>query len=295
MSADGDLSNSRPLGTLQNIDAGTISAALNCVRSGEVISLNRRLDGPAAAGRPALKRVARMHNQVRPIGESRFVVVNDDIVEFALQGSTHWDSLAHFGSIDPGVAGVFYGNVGLEETFPEPRARTLGIQAFGPGLVARGVLIDMVAAIGGPQARYLAEGVQITAEAVQSALLAQETSLAKGDVVLMYTGFELRTEEAGGEYPPRSAGVHVSTMAIWERFRIAALAADNVAVEAAPPDYQVHRAALRQMGLPLGELWALHELAMRCRADHRYDFLLVSVPLNIPGAFGSPANAVAIR
>jgi hypothetical protein len=42
-------------------------------------------------------------------------------------------------------------------------------------------------------------------------------------------------------------------------------------------------------------LWALEELATACREDGVYEFLLVSVPLNLPYAFGSPANAVAIR
>jgi hypothetical protein len=55
-----------------------------------------------------------------------------------------------------------------------------------------------------------------------------------------------------------------------------------------------HTVALKHLGIHLGELWALEELVRRCRAaDHR-DFALISVPLQVRGAFGSPANAIAV-
>jgi hypothetical protein len=47
--------------------------------------------------------------------------------------------------------------------------------------------------------------------------------------------------------------------------------------------------------MPLGELWDLDELASECASDGVYEFMLVSVPLYIPGGVGSPANAYAIR
>jgi len=74
------------------------------------------------------------------------------------------------------------------------------------------------------------------------------------------------------------------------------LASDNIAVEVFPvKEFSMHIGALRNLGVPLGELWALKELTARCRDDRVFEFLFVSVPLNIRGAFGSPANAVAIR
>jgi hypothetical protein len=44
----------------------------------------------------------------------------------------------------------------------------------------------------------------------------------------------------------------------------------------------------------IGELWDLKALGEHCAAAGRYEFLLCSVPLNIPGLVGSPPNAVAI-
>jgi kynurenine formamidase len=90
---------------------------------------------------------------------------------------------------------------------------------------------------------------------------------------------------------------------IWNK-HFAAVASDNVAVEAMPPmrdgkeqpltQLVLHQWCLSMFGLPLGELWYLKELAERCEAEQKWTFLLTSAPLNVPGAVGSPANALAI-
>jgi hypothetical protein len=57
----------------------------------------------------------------------------------------------------------------------------------------------------------------------------------------------------------------------------------------------LHWPLIALLGMHLGELWRLDELADECAADGRYEFMLVAKPLNLLGGFGSPANAVAIR
>jgi kynurenine formamidase len=83
---------------------------------------------------------------------------------------------------------------------------------------------------------------------------------------------------------------------LWD-LHVAAVASDTMAVEASRPalDFPLHRRLLPLLGIPLGELWVLDELADACAADGRYDAFVVSVPLYLRGAVGSPAQAVAIR
>jgi kynurenine formamidase len=81
---------------------------------------------------------------------------------------------------------------------------------------------------------------------------------------------------------------------------IAAVCADNVAVEVMrqPDDVPLmafHMVALRDMGMPLGELFVLEDLAAACRADGIYDFFFAAPPLYVPGGVGSPLNPLAIR
>ena len=49
------------------------------------------------------------------------------------------------------------------------------------------------------------------------------------------------------------------------------------------------------MGLTLGEIFNLGELAKDCAGDGRYEFLFVSPVLPISGAVASPTNPLAIK
>lgn len=56
----------------------------------------------------------------------------------------------------------------------------------------------------------------------------------------------------------------------------------------------LHQYFLSLFGLNIGELWDLKALGAHCKKVGRYEFLLTSVPLNVPGGIGSPPNALAI-
>jgi hypothetical protein len=49
------------------------------------------------------------------------------------------------------------------------------------------------------------------------------------------------------------------------------------------------------MGLTMGEIFKLDELAKACAEDGVYEFMFVGPALPITGAVGSPINPVAIR
>ena len=82
---------------------------------------------------------------------------------------------------------------------------------------------------------------------------------------------------------------------------LVALIADNYAVEAFPArpceadhcaSLPIHEHCLFKLGVNLGEIWYLTEIADWLRAHGRYRFLLTAPPLRLPGAVGSPATPV---
>lgn len=82
--------------------------------------------------------------------------------------------------------------------------------------------------------------------------------------------------------------------------KIAAIASDNYAVEVRPselPPFRspFHICAIPNMGLTLGEIFSLEELAADCAADGRYEFLLVAPPLPVTNAVGTPINPYAMK
>lgn len=288
-------------GALRFVDDAAALRASRLVRRGRVVSLNLPLDGPTL-GRPPLEHHARMHNQVRPIANGRFNVVNDDVVTLALQSHSHWDALAHWGVIEPGTDGVFFGGEGLRETFPKFGSKTLGIDTLSGGIFTRAVLLDMVGSIQGPETPFLADGSNFGLEEVQAALAHQQITLSQGDAVIFYTGFQHRLAAkpeawvfGDPEYDPIAPGLLADSLPLWETSRTFALVSDNPAVEPMPMgEGPLHAGAMKGLGNYLGELWALDELVEICRAQNVWEFALASSPLNIKGAFGSPANAIAI-
>ena len=82
---------------------------------------------------------------------------------------------------------------------------------------------------------------------------------------------------------------------------LVAIIADNYAVELNPGRDQraccsylpLHEHCLFKLGIPLGELWYLDELATWLRAHDRSRFLLTAPPLRLPGAIGSPVTPIA--
>lgn len=283
-------------GAPARFDARNVQRGMQASRTGEVISLNLELADPVAPyGRTPFRRTMRVHNDFRPLDDGRYMIVNDDEISVALQGTSHWDSFGHFGLSSPETDAVYHGGHTLRETYPHSSSPNLGIQALGPGVVTRGVLLDPAALFADEATGYLEGDFIITRDILEQCISAQGVTIEAGDAVLIHTGFQRRRAALGGEFPKLTAGLDGSSVELWRQLDILALIADNPAVEATPNDHAVHIGILLEAGIPLGEFWALDELAQACRSDGHYDFTLVSVPLNIHGAFGSPANAIAIR
>jgi kynurenine formamidase len=287
---------SDPRGALRFVTPDRVLQALGAVRDGRVIGLSLPLDRAVRpdSDRPAFERTVRLHNSVRPLSGGRYAVINDDSVAFALQGSSQWDGLAHFGVLEPGSEDVFYGGRGIREVGRSGKAKTLGIETAAAGIVTRAVVLDMVGFLGHAEQGYV-PGDRIRVRNVEDCLAAASLELRSGDAVLVFTGALHHLAANGGTWPAHLSGLDADTLPFWRDAQICAIASDGPVVDAVPLDYSMHAVALREDGILLGELWQLDELVAACRADGRYECLLASAPLNIPGAFGSPCNAVAVR
>ena len=57
----------------------------------------------------------------------------------------------------------------------------------------------------------------------------------------------------------------------------------------------VHMVLIRDMGMTLGEILDLDELAADCEADGVWEFLLTAPPIKFSAAVGSPINPLAIK
>jgi kynurenine formamidase len=280
------------LGTMNRVTARTVLAALRVPTSGRRFSL----DLPLGAVDPPLYGRGQFAHRIFDRNRN---MVEDEIAYLDPQGSSQWDSLRH---IRAGRSGHFGGLAAEDDQVAE-----LGIDTLVRfGLVLRGVLLDFpryCAASGRGIDPYSQQA--LSASDIRDCARVQGVQWQPGDLLLVRTGFLATYRERGGIPEdslsmPTTVGLDASAdMArfLWDE-GFAAVAADNPAVEVLPGDAAVgslHRRLIPALGMPLGELWDLDELAESCAADRRYECCVVSVPLKVPGGVASPANVMAIR
>jgi kynurenine formamidase len=285
------------LGCLNFLTAEGVVDAAGLVKSGKVF----RLDAKMGFATPALFGRAGAVHTVIPLAP----MANDDLVNFNTQESSQWDGLGHVGHVR---FERFYSDVTIDEV--RGGNAKLGIHHWANKFVGRGLLID---AFGYRKARGipvnpLDREVYTLAE-LKAVLDHQGSALKPGTILLVRTGwmesYEKATPDQKREMAPmekiRAAGIEASREMVawlWNN-RVAAIGSDCPGVEALPSDFGderiLHYRALPLLGLPLGELFVLAPLAEDCARDGRYEFMVVSAPLNLEGRIASPPNAVAIK
>ncbi|HEY6296220.1 MAG TPA: cyclase family protein, partial [Streptosporangiaceae bacterium] len=180
------------------------------------------------------------------------------------------------------------------------------------GMAGRAVLLDAERALRDAGRPYNpGVNVEFDVEDLELARRQAGVEFAPGDIILLHTGFAAWYLEQPSQVKARLHGnvaapgvAHSEAMCeyLWNS-HAAAIASDTFAVEAFPADRSaqthpfgfLHNMLIGQLGLALGELWWLADLADDCAADGIYEMFLVSAPMNAPGGIGSPANAVAIK
>lgn len=251
-------------------------------------------------------------------------IVSDDEVTLSLQYSTQWDSFAHIGGIfdvnGNGVPEKVYYNgfkadthiVGPADGESERNvdaalrcgANALDIATFAyKGMQGRAVMLDLKHHLGD---RRKFVGYEEIAEVIRLDRL----EIAAGDMLVVRTGFSEALMAMNREPDLEVLNTigcvldgRDSKLLQWiTDSNITAICADNYAVEGLPARpstiashsiVPLHEHCLFKLGIPLGELWWLAELADYLRTADRFRFLLTAPPLRLPGAVGSPVTPIA--
>ncbi len=321
------------LGRLNLLTPEKVRQGIAEVRDGQVFCLSLPLDYPGGNVLNPRRHPPRLAATVRegranylyPFARENpdhTDVVCDDSVLLTLQYSTQFDSLAHMGHMfdadgDGEPEPVFYNGWRGGEHITAPAsgsdgpalegvaARRLGIEHMAArGVQGRAVLIDLERHCG--RARTAVDHAQL------SEIMAGDGVVVEpGDMVCLYTGFADMLVEMNRSPDPDK--VHNACAGLdgrdpnlqrWIRDSgLSVLVADNYAVEVFParapqgvgahPALPLHELCLFRLGIHLGELFWLRELAHYLRGAKRSRFLLTAPPLRLPGAVGSPVTALA--
>jgi kynurenine formamidase len=283
------------LGTLNLITPARVREAAALVRSGRRVSMQipiNKVAGPDNPN-PAIHFVTQGHDIDIGSGGLRFGL---DFLGMACHGDchTHVDALCHIS-----YEGRTYNGKPAEEVLTSKGATSLDIAGFGDGLVGRGVLLDLPRFRG---VKWLEPGEAVTRAELEACEMAQDVRLGEGDIFVYRTGHHRRRLELGpwdnGPDGEGKAGLHVDTIPWMHERGIAAFLPDGDG-EAIPSCvdgmiYPIHPLQIVAMGMMTADSLQFEDLARACEEEGRFEFMVVGLPLRLPGGTGSPWNPIAI-
>lgn len=289
------------LGTLNLISSDAVRRGASTVRAGRAITMGTTFgaDGPQTGTIPGR---FNPHHYMTAVStaygdppDPRGFHFNDDVVVMPLQAATQWDSLAHVH-----YDGKLYNGFSSDEFITSHGAHRDGIdKQAAVAYATRGILLDIARLQGVDK---MVSGTVITPADLDAALDAARLTVQPGDVILLRTG-HIKTWQHDGDrmgYNFGAPGIGIDVVK-WLRDRdVAAIASDTTLVEVMPAEdpqliCPVHLLAIRDMGMPLGEIFDLEALGADCADDGIYEFQFVAQPLKVAEGIGSPVNPVAIK
>jgi kynurenine formamidase len=280
-------------GTLNLLSDETVLRATQVCKTGKVYRLGlpiQREGVPIVPYRGAPQRLtlqSQTDTLMQSYGAAEGVGANEDVLIMASHSITHMDALCH----------VFadrklYNGFSCESFESYSGAPRCGIEKLN-GFAGRAVLLDLPGHLG---VDWLAPGQPVGSDDLEACRSAQGVELRPGDILLVRTGWlDLFATLKPGEEPPyEQPGLNRDSVAFVRDHDVAAVGADNAAIECIPFDdnvfLNVHIELLVKLGIPLLEHLALTSLAK----DSCYESLLCVSPLPVTGAAGSPINPIAI-
>lgn len=289
------------IGTLNYVGPEQLKEAAKLVKKGKAISLGLDFNshGPQTTGwggrfNPIHTMLATGTDAVAGNQDVHGLRYADDMVSLPLQCGTQWDALGH----------IFYGDKmwnGYDAALVDSSgAKKNGIEKTRDKMIGRGVLLDMARFKGGD---FLADGYGISNQDLDDCAKAQGVEIKQGDFVIVRTGM-MEERLARGDWDSYAAGdapgLRFETCKwIFEK-KIAAICTDTWGCEVRPNEVvgvsqPWHWIVIPMIGITMGEIFNLKELADDCDQDKVYEFLFTAPPLPITGGVGSPINPIILK
>jgi len=275
------------LGALNLITPAKRKAAAQLVREGVTVSLAHDAEKETAADNPR----PFVHEMIAHSGTPNAGSYSDSFT-IAHHGlaHTHLDALGHYFYKDRMYNGI------PRSAVTAKGAEKLSIQSAKGGIFSRGVLVDIPLLKGVP---YLEPGTPVYPEDLDAWEKFAGVKIESGDVVLLRTGRWARRAEKG-PWPASDhlAGWHASSVRWLKERDIAVLGSDS-AGEVRPTGVEgmrgpVHTLIIVAMGVHILDNCDLEELSKASAERKRWEFLLTTAPMAVPGATGSSLNPIAV-
>jgi putative cyclase len=258
--------------------------AAGLVRTGRAVSLSRPFPKEPAPNNPT---PAQHYMKLIDRGAGG-AAIDYYGVSYHGQASTHLDSLCHVWNDE----GMWNGRKPSEEIGFDG-AKFGAITNWSTGIMTRGVLLDVPRFRGKP---FVAQEEPIHGWELAEVARSQGVALEPGDAVCVYGGREAwdREHPRWGSEPARP-GLHASCLPFIRDSDVSLLVWDMM--DFMPNGYDIPwsvHGVIFAYGVGLVDNALLEPLAAACAEEQRYEFMLMALPLVVPGGTGSPLNPVAL-
>jgi len=280
------------IGAANRMSPDSILEAAKLVTDGKMYSLGIIVDKNTPAFPPrSLSLTVLQPNQMGTsgLGDNEFTY-NDDIFMGWLGIGPQIDGLGH-----AGIDHVYYKGLKGEEFADAAGLEELGLHNL-PGIVARGVVLDMAGYYG---VDMVEEGRAYTEEDVKGAAERQGIEIREGDVVLFHSNW---MELLDGENPDlerfgsAEPGVGVSAAEYLAEVGVIAVGADTWGMEVVPAETEGEAFPVHQILQPQNGIYMLENMETReLVADEAWEFLFVLGHARLRSAVQMIINPIAIR
>jgi len=269
-----------------------VKSAVGLVTEGKVYSLGMIVGSDTPAFPPrSLSLTVLQPNQVSTsgLGENAFTY-NDDIFMGWLGIGPQIDGLGH-----AGVDHMYYNGHTDDEFAGAAGLSKLGLEKL-PGLVGRGVLLDMTRHF---DVEMVEEGTPYTEKDIRAAAEAQGVTIGAGDVVLFHSNWmDLLDGDAPDpeRFGAAEPGVGVSGAEYLASLDVMAVGADTWGMEVVPAEQEGQAFRAHQILQPENGIYILENMDTRELArDGVNEFLFVLGQARVKGAVQMIINPIAIR
>jgi kynurenine formamidase len=272
------------LGTLNYITPQKRVAAAALVKGGEVVSVGRDLSTRQSKtnGQPVVHMMTYSDAKSPSCGDYFTIAPHGMVV-------THMDALCHFSWNDQ-----FYNGRKRSESLTASGSKWGSIYAQRQGIFTRSVLLDVAAARG---VSWYSPDEYVTVADFEAAEKRQSVRVESGDAIFVRTGMERMEAELGEQDIYPRAGLHAECAEWMHDRQVSVYGGDCIEKLPYPSESftsAMHMIVLASMGLPILDWPALTELAATCSRLNRWDYLLTTAPLRLPGGTASPINPLCI-
>ncbi|RBO54006.1 cyclase family protein [Rhodovulum sp. BSW8] len=280
------------LGAANLMTPERVRDAAGLVTEGKVYSLGMIVGSDTPAFPPrSLSVTVLQPNQTEThgLGENRFTY-NDDIFMGWLGIGPQIDGLGH-----AGIDHTYYGGRTVPDFAKASGLTELGLEKL-PGLVGRGVMLDMAAHFG---TDMVAEGTAYTEDDVKAAAEAQGVEIREGDIVLFNSNWMNLLDGAAPDpdrFGAAEPGLGVSGAEYLAGLGVMAVGADTWGMEVVPAEEEGMAFRAHQILQPRHGIYILENMDTRALArDGVHEFLFVMGQARIKGAVQMIINPIAIR